>query len=49
MNNRLQWAIARLLDIVTKGFYGQVTFKFEDGNLVRIEHIQSEKPPVETA
>ena len=49
MNKRLQWAIARILDIVTKGFYGSVTLKFEDGHLVRIEHQQSEKPPLEAA
>ena len=47
MNKALEWAISRILDIVSKGFYGDVTLKFEDGNLTRIEHKQSEKPPAE--
>lgn len=45
MTKALEWAISRILDIVSKGFYGSVTLKFEDGHLVRIEHQRSEKPP----
>ena len=47
MTKALEWAISRILDVVGKGFYGDVTLKFEDGHLVRIEHKQSEKPPAE--
>ena len=49
MNKTLQWAISRILDITTGGFFGYVTLRFENGKLVRIEHQSSEKPPAEAA
>jgi len=45
MDKALQWAVARVLDIINGDFYGSVTMKFEAGKLVRIEHQRSEKPP----
>ncbi len=46
MSKALQWAIARILDITGgSDYYGSVTLRFEAGNLIRIEHQQSEKPP----
>lgn len=49
MDNKLQWAISRILDIISGNFFGSVTLKFENGKLVRLEHQEAEKPPAETA
>lgn len=45
MSKVMQWAIARILDIAGADFYGSITLKFEAGQVVRIEHHHSEKPP----
>ena len=47
MDNKLQWAISRILDIVKDKFYGSITLKFESGKLTRIEHQHAEQPPAE--
>lgn len=45
MDRPLQWAISRILDLIAKKFYGDVTLRFEAGKLVHLEHRHSEKPP----
>ena len=49
MSKTLQWAISRILDITAGSFFGSVTLTFMDGNLVKIDHHRSEKPPIEEA
>lgn len=43
MDERLQWAIKRILDKINPKFYGSVTIKFEAGKVTHLETNQGEK------
>lgn len=45
IDETLQWAISRIVDITAGEFYGSVTLKYESGKMVRMESQQSERPP----
>jgi hypothetical protein len=45
MNQTLQWAVARIMEIVDPAFFGSITLRFQNGVLVRLEQERSEVPP----
>lgn len=45
MNQRIQWAIKRILEIVNEDFHGKITLSFQAGKLVKLQHEAGELPP----
>lgn len=44
MDQKIQWAIAKILDKVTPSFYGSITLTFQGGTLQGIKTEQTERP-----
>lgn len=45
MDEKLQWAITRIMDKVDPQFFGSFTLVFQEGKLTHIKTDQTEIPP----
>lgn len=43
MDERLQWAISKILEIIGNNFYGSITLNFQAGKLVTLKAEESHK------
>lgn len=47
MDNTLQWAIAKILEILRPNYYGSITLTFQAGKLHNLKSEESFKPDVD--